>query len=66
MTGILRVSLQPGQWRPGPGLTAGDVRPDERETLDVQLIPWTLRPVLDEVGRPTGWVARPVLVAPAR
>lgn len=57
MSGILRVSLPPGQWRPGPGLTAGDVRPAERETLNVQLIPWTLRPVLDEVDRPTGWVA---------
>lgn len=55
--GSVRVTLQPGQWRSRPGLLASDVRPDEREELEVQLVPWTLQPVLDEVDRPTGWVA---------
>lgn len=55
--GSLHVTLQPGQWRSRPHLLAGDVRPGEREELEVQLVPWTLQHVLDEVDRPTGWVA---------
>lgn len=57
MTGSLRVTLQPGQWRARPGLLAGDVRPNEGEALEIQLVPWTVQLVLDEVDRPTGWVA---------
>lgn len=55
--GNLHVTLQPGQWRSGPGLADGDARPDEQAELEVRLIRQSLHHVLDEVDRPTGWVS---------
>lgn len=54
--GDLDVTLQPGQWRAGPGEQPGGVSPGQHEVLQVQLIRRTIAPVLDEVDWPTGWV----------
>lgn len=56
--GSMRVTLQPGQWRAGPPPPVPLPVPlDEDAVLDVQLVRRTLRAVVDELDRPTGWVA---------
>ncbi|MGH3679751.1 MAG: hypothetical protein ACRDT2_05755 [Natronosporangium sp.] len=56
--GSLRLVLPPGQWRAGPPPPIPLPVPlDEHAELAVQLVARTLRTVVDEQDRPTGWVA---------
>lgn len=56
MTDSLHLTLEPGQWRAGPSQPV-PLPLDGQAELDLQLIRRTLRSVVDELDRPTGWLA---------